>query len=89
MKYLIQYGVGGGFNDTDNYEVVNCDSQKEADQFAYEQAVECFDSYSLDQYGIDEDAGEEEIAEERESWMEYSAEKYIPKKHKKLLELKP
>ena len=76
VKWLTQSffeGGGGGFNDTDNYEVVNCDSQKEADQFAYEKAVECFDSYSLDQYGIDEDAGEEEIAEERESWMEYSA----------------
>jgi len=84
MKYLIQYGVGGGFNDTENYEVVNCQSQAGAESKAREKAIETFDSYDIDGFGIDADPeeDEQEFLEERESWLDYSAEPYDKKKHK-------
>lgn len=85
MKYLLQYGVGGGFNDTENYRVEDFDSQAGADMRAYELACDTFDSYDLSQYGIDEDADDEEINEKRESWIDYSAIPYDEEKHKYLV----
>lgn len=75
-KFKITYGVGGGFNDADNTEVIEAISQNAAVGVAYEKACETFDNYSLDQYGIDDDADEETVNETREDWIEYSAEPY-------------
>lgn len=81
MKYLIQYGVGGGYNDTENYDVVDCKNQSDADAEAYSAAVEIFESYDVEMEN-DPDEDEDGYNDEMESWLEYTAELYDEVKHK-------
>lgn len=80
-KYLIKFGVGGGYNDTENYSVVDCETQEQAESEAQQSAIETFDSYDV-QMECDIDEDEDGYLEERESWLEYSAELYDEVKHK-------
>lgn len=79
-KWLIKYGIGGGYNDDERYEIIDAENQTEADSVAYDKAVETFEEYDV-QMEADED-DEEAYNEERDSWMEYSAELYDEEKHK-------
>ena len=87
MKFYIEYGCGC---DGDNYMVIEAKDLAAADKFAYNQAIEEYESYEgyhgildkeqvCEEYGIEDINSEEaEIAyqEERESWLSYSAEEY-------------
>jgi hypothetical protein len=53
MKYLIKYGVTGGFNDADNYLILECETQGQAEDRAYEKAIEVFDSYDVESFDIE------------------------------------
>lgn len=84
VKWLIKYGVGGGYNDTENYAVVEAETEEGASNEAWSKAIEVFDSYDVEGFGIEagQDEDEEGFNEERESWLEYSAELYDEEKHK-------
>ena len=87
MKFYIEYGCGCG---SDNYMIVEAKDLAAADKFAYNQAIEEYESYEgyhgildkeqvCEEFGIEDVNSEEaEIAyqEERESWLSYSAEEY-------------
>ena len=83
MKFKIEYGIGGGFNDI-RKETKDFESQKAADDYAYDMAIEVFQEYEgigglrtieaiMDEDGVDEDEAENTYREERESWLEYGA----------------
>ena len=87
MKFYVEYGCGCG---SDNYMIVEAKDLAAADKFAYNQAIEEYESYEgyhgildkeqvCEEFGIEDINSEEaEIAyqEERESWLSYSAEEY-------------
>jgi hypothetical protein len=84
-KYLIKYGLGGGFGGADNEEVVEADSQEAASHLAWEKACEVYDTYDgmhglqtvqdiMEEEGLNEDEAHESWEEQRESWLVYSAE---------------
>jgi hypothetical protein len=77
MKYKITYGVGGGYNDI-NSEIVECASIEEASQWAYDCAVDVFESYGIFDYSEYENEDDEYINEayfqDVDSWCHYSAE---------------
>ena len=62
-KYKIEYGIGGGYN-IEEEEIIECDSLKEAEETAFEQACELYESYeptswsdienNPEDYGIDD-----------------------------------
>ena len=58
-KFKVVYGVGGGYNDIQK-EVLEFSSLEEAEEYAYESAVDIFNSYGID--------------EEVEGWCSYYAE---------------
>ena len=78
-KFKVVYGVGGGYNDIQE-EVLEFSSRKEAEEYAYESAVNIFDSYSIfeEHQETDEECDEEEYEylynEEVERWCSYYAE---------------
>jgi hypothetical protein len=80
MKYKITYGVGGGYNDI-NSEIVECDSLEEAEQWAYDEAVNCYESYGIFDYEDFEDESEDDMdqawRDDIESWCHYSAEEVV------------
>jgi len=87
MKFKILYGLGGGFGGTDEdepQEIVEFDSQKAADSYAWEMACEDYEQYAglhglrsteqiVEEDGVDEDEAWEVYCEERGSWIEYAA----------------
>ena len=86
MKFYIEYGCGCG----DNYMIIEAEDLAAAENYAYEKAIEEYQSYEglhgimdieevCEEFGIEDVASAEaEIAyqEERESWLSYSAEEY-------------
>ncbi len=44
--YIIGYGLGGGFGGAINFEVIQVDNQEQADNFAWENACEEYESYA-------------------------------------------
>ena len=86
MKYVITYGCGCG----DEKMVINAKNLDEATSYAYNQAIENYETYEgyhgipdieevCEDQGIEDTASEEaEIAyrEERESWLQYSVEEF-------------
>lgn len=73
-KYKIEYGIGGGYN-IEEEEIIECNSLEEAEEIAFEQACEMYESYepvswsdiedNPEDYGIDdiEEMSEEEKEE--------------------------
>ena len=97
--FIIQYGVGGGYNDIDNYEVVIADDIDSATTQAYYKAIEQYEMYegsggirSVEEIMEEDDIDDENDAydlynEEREGWLEYDAKPYTDesaKMHKDL-----
>jgi hypothetical protein len=85
MKYIIKYGLGGGFGGASDEEVLEFDNYDQAIDFAWEKACEIYDQYDglhglrtvhdiMEEDGLDEGEAYETWKEERESWLEYSAE---------------
>jgi Mg2+/Co2+ transporter CorC len=93
MKFKIEYGLGGGFNDV-RTEIMNFKSEKEAVDAAYQMAIEVYQEYEglhglrtiediMDEEGVDEEEAEEIYREERENWLDYGAEPVAESKLKK------
>ena len=86
--FIIGYGLSGGFGGIQNYEVIEAYSQDDADKQAWEMACETYESY-VGMHGLrelseimeedeieDEDEAMEVYNEEREGWIDYSAEPF-------------
>ena len=74
-KFKVVYGVGGGYNDIQK-EVLEFSSLEEAEEYAYESAVDIFDSYGIfeEHHECDEEEYEYLYNEEVEKWCSYYAE---------------
>ena len=81
--YIIGYGLAGGFGGARTFEVIQVDSQEEADKWAWENACDEYNRYAgsnglrevgeiMQEDGIeDEDEALQAYEEERESWLDY------------------
>lgn len=88
MKFAIKYALGGGFGGIEmtEAEIHEFKSRDEAINFAWEKACEEYDQYDglhglrsieqiMEEDGIEDyDEAERIWEEERESWLDYSAE---------------
>ena len=74
-QFKITYGVGGGYNDISE-QIIEVDNLNEAEQIAYELAVEVFNSYGVYEENdmTIEEYDESEYQESIERWIDYSAE---------------
>ena len=86
MKFYVEYGCGCG----DNYMVIEAKDLAAAENYAYEKAIEEYESYEglhgilnkeevCEEWGIEDvDSDEAEVAyrEEREGQLNYLAEEY-------------
>ena len=73
-QFKITYGVGGGYNDISE-QIIEAANLYEAEQIAYELAVEVFDSYSIyEEQDMGEEYDESEYQDSIERWIDYSAE---------------
>lgn len=73
-QFRISYGVGGGYNDM-NEEVIEASNVDEANQIAYESAVQVFESYGVyEEQDMTDEYDESEHQESIERWIEYNAE---------------
>jgi hypothetical protein len=86
MIYEIKYALGGGFGGIKNkdWEEIEAESLKEANEKAYGRACEEYESYVggnglrsvaeiIEQDGVDEEEAEIMFNEERDSWLDYCA----------------
>lgn len=91
-KWFISYGLGGGFGGADNFEVIEAESEDEARLYAWQMACEDYEQYVglhglrtigeiMEEDDVDEEEAEQIYNEEKESWLDYSAEPYDPEKH--------
>ena len=73
-QFKITYGVGGGYNDISEH-IIEAANLNEAEQIAYELAVEVFDSYGIyEEQDMGDEYDESEYQESIERWIDYSAE---------------
>lgn len=81
MKFKITYG---SINPPDE-EIIEAANREQAVNYAYEAACEDYEGYAglhglrdttqiMEEDGVDEDEAYEIFCEERESWLDYSAE---------------
>lgn len=90
-KYKAWYGLGGGFGRARDFEIIETESEQEANDYAWELACQEYERYvgshglrDCDQIakeeGLDIETDEEVINEifdsERESWLDYWIEEY-------------
>ena len=84
MKYQIRYGLGGGFGGSGDWEEIDAETLEDAYQYAYEAAMQYYESYSgshglpsigeiMEDDGVDEEEAFEIYQEERDGWLTYSA----------------
>lgn len=86
--YIIGYGLSGGFGGARTFEVIQADSLEEAESWAWDSACNEYDRY-VGMYGLreisqimeedgieDEDEATEIFNDEREDWLDYSAQPY-------------
>ena len=83
MKYNIYAGLGGGFGGAQYEYTIDCESKEEAENLAYESAINIYESYEGSHGILDirdcievsdsEEEAEEMYQEEIESWIEYYA----------------
>lgn len=94
-KWFIQWGLGGGFGGASNYEVISATSEEDAMKQAWNSACEEYDGMAglhglrsveeiMENDEVDADEAQQIYDEERESWLDYSAEPYNPEKHDRL-----
>jgi hypothetical protein len=87
MKFAIKYGLGGGFGGCERNEpkIIDVSSEKEAGRWAYEMAVQEYQSYEglhglrtydeiMEQDELSEDEAEQAYIEEMDSWLDYYVE---------------
>ena len=73
-QFRITYGVGGGYNDISE-QIIEVDNLNEAEQIAYELAVEVFESYGVyEENDMTDEYDESEYQESIERWIDYSVE---------------
>lgn len=95
-KFLIGYGLSGGFGGIINHTIEECETEQEAWDIAYEYAKEYYEGYEgmyglrsvsdiMEDDGVSEEEAEEIWMEEREGWLDYEATPYDEEKHKDLL----
>lgn len=93
--YIIGWGLSGGFGGIRDYEVIMADSLEEADKEAYQRAIQEYEQYEgmhglrsvddiMEDDDVDYDEAEEIYNEEREGWIDYSAEPYSKELEKKV-----
>lgn len=86
-KFIIGYGLSGGFGGIQNYEVIEAGTMLDAENEAYQQACEMYSEHEgsnglrditeiMEEDELDEDEAEEAYNDERESWIEYVAYDY-------------
>lgn len=91
-KWFIEWGLSGGFGGANNCCIIDAKSETEASKEAWIQACDEYDSMAglhglrdrdqiMEEDGVDEEEAENIFNEEREDWLDYSAEPYDPKKH--------
>ncbi len=96
MEYLIKFGLNGGFGGASQAKVIDCENIEQAESEAREEACQYYEGYEgssglrtsdeiMEEDDLDEESAEEQYREEREGWLEYSAELYDEEKHKDLL----
>ena len=96
-KYIIQFGISGGFNNSDNYKVILAENEEQASNKAWLESCDIYEQYLgygglRDIYEImeDEDCSEEDAIEifndERESWIDYMVYEYSEEKVKEIEE---
>jgi len=86
--FIIGYGMSGGFGGIQNYEVIEAKSLEKAETEAYENACEHYEGHVgsnglrdideiMEEDGIDSASeAQETFNEEREGWIEYTAEPF-------------
>ena len=93
--YIIGWGLSGGFGGIRDYEVIMADSLEEADKEAYQRAIQEYEQCEgmhglrsvddiMEEDEVDYDEAEEIYNEEREGWIDYSAEPYSKELEKKV-----
>jgi len=93
--FIIGYGLSGGFGGIHDYEVIEAVDENEAEDCAYQAAVEYYENYVgsnglrtveeiMEEDDLDEESAEEEFNEERESWIEYVSMPYNEENLKKV-----
>lgn len=96
-KYIIQYGIAGGFNDSDRYMVILAEDIDQANYKAfcescavYEEYIGCGGLRDIFQIMEDEDCSEEDaldiFSDEREGWIDYMVHEYSTELLKKITE---
>lgn len=87
-KYLIKYGLGGGFGGAINDEIEEFSTQEEAENYAWQKACEYYEQYEglhglrttdeiMEEDEVDEEEAQRIYEEERESWLDYESEPYL------------
>jgi hypothetical protein len=87
MKFAVKYGLSGGFGgcERNEPEIIDAKSEKEANEYAYERAVEEYQSYEglhglrtvgeiMEQDELNEEEAEQAYIEEMEGWLDYYVE---------------
>lgn len=94
--YIIGYGLSGSFGGQRNFEVIQVNSQEEAEEWAYNSCCDEYNRY-LGMYGLreigeimeEENVDEDEAVlifdQERERWLSYSAQPYSKEYEKKVM----
>lgn len=88
MLFKIHYGLAGGFGGANESEIVEVESEEEAEEHAYELACECYEQYDgsnglmtveeiMEEYGCDEAEGQCIWEQERDSWLDYRVQKFL------------
>ena len=95
-KYLLKYGLGGGFGGATSGVVEEFKNESDAIDEAWRLACEEYESYAglhgirdyeqiMEEDEVDEDEAEDIFNEERESWIDYDAIIFDEKKHAEYL----
>lgn len=85
MKFIIKYGMGGGFGGAIAEEEVVAEDHEEAELYAFEAACEYYEMYVglhgirgtddiMEEDGCNEDDAQDIFNEERDTWLEFYAE---------------
>jgi hypothetical protein len=91
-KYLLKYGLGGGFGGADSSVVKEFKNENDAINEAWRLACKKHESYAgfyglrdydqiMEEDGVDEKEAEDIFNEERENWLDYDAILFDEKKH--------
>lgn len=94
MKYVIYAGLGGGFGGAEKIGTYNFKTLREAETYAYEQALEAYEGYEglhglrtlddiMEQDKVDAGEAQEIYEDEREGWLDYYVKPVKMKSKKK------